>query len=136
MITVPLDIISAAAKGDDSAKVGVCRLMLPLIRDYARKAPIEWREDAIQSGYLAVLIAITKFDSERSENFPFFAGQYITNEITALVNSCCWIGRIPRKVVALYNEERNGGEPATLPNGMKCDDIEKLMNYVGFTNGG
>jgi len=136
MITIKLETIDEAAKGDDKAKVEICNLMLPLIRDYARKAPIEWREDAIQAGILGVLIAITKFDPERSENFPFFAGQYIQNEITALVNSCCWIGRIPRKVMAIYNEEKKNGDSAVLPNGMKIDDIEKLMNYVGFTNGG
>lgn len=110
--------------------------MLPLIREKAKAAPIEWREDAIQAGYLAVLVAITKFNPDRSENFPFFAGQYIQNEITGLVNSCCWLGRIPRKIIAIYNEEKKRPEASVLPNGMRIDDIERFMNYTGLPNAG
>jgi len=80
------------------------------------------------------LTAIDKYDSSRSDNFSFFASQYIGNEIAELFNACCGICRVPRKVMALYNEEKKDKPSTILSNGMRVDDIEKLLHYTGLQN--
>lgn len=134
MILIDPDILSLAKRGDDRSKVAVCLQMIPAIRKISWYIPPEWKDDALQSGFLAVLTAIGKYDPDRSGNFSFFAGKYVGNEVAGLFNSCVGICRIPRKIMVIYNEERKKTTPAMLPNGMKVDDIERLLNYTSLKN--
>ena len=126
------DLISCAMSGDQAAKVVVCNAMLPAIRKIAWYIPPEWKDDAIQAGILGVLVALTKYDPALSENFDTFAGYYAANEIAALHNSCIGICRIPRRIMQMYRETKKNPEATVLPNGMRVDDIERLLSYAGL----
>ena len=133
-MTIDIKIINAAKNGDQAAKLSICKTMIPFIKKLSGYIPGEWKDDAMQSGYLAVLIAITKFDPSRSENFSFFASQFIQSEIAELYNTCLGICRVPRKVMIAYNDEKKKHTPNILPNGMRVDDIDRLFDYTGLHN--
>ena len=120
--------------GDQSAKVMVCKAMTPIIRKKSWFIPPEWKDDALQSGYLAVLVALDRYDPSLSENFEMFAGQYIGNEIAILHNTCIGICRIPRRVMQMYVEAKKRQDVTVLPNGIRVDDIERLMSYARLTD--
>ena len=131
---IDIDIIMAAQSGNDDAKVAICKSMIPVIRKKAWYIPPEWKDDAIQAGILGILVAITKFDPALSENFDVFAGYYAANEIAALHNSCIGICRIPRRIMQMYRETKKNPEATVLPNGIRVDDIERLISYTRLTD--
>lgn len=129
---IQLTTINAAKHGDQSAKMSICSGMVPAIKKLSGYIPSEWRDDAIQTGYMAVLLALNTFDPNRSDNFSIFAKYFIQSEIAELYNACIGVCRVPRKVMIAYKAEKSKPEPKTLPNGMRVDDIDRLFNYSGL----
>ena len=137
---IDIDIIMSAQSGNDDAKVAICKAMIQVIRKKAWYIPPEWKDDAMQSGYLGVLRAIDKYDPTRTKgvtedgeaveikNFECLASWYIKNEISNLFDTCIGICDIPRRIMQMYFDAKRKNS-ATLANGMKVDDIDKLMSY-------
>ena len=132
MIVIESVLIIDAKNGCQRAKMDVINRMNPVIKKKCMHVPYEWYDDATQSCILAILIALTKFDVSRSENFIEFAKRYIGNEINKLLNECVIAPcAIPREVVSVYFEaKKKADSPVCLPNGMRVDSLEQLMSYT------
>lgn len=131
MIRIDPELIDRAQHGDQNAAVMICEQMEPITRTVARIIPQWWKDDAMQAGRLGTLIALSKFDQSRSDDFSTFAGQYIKNEIYALYNQCVNACGVPKKIMAEYMLiKRTKPEVTVLSNGMKVHDLERIMQAV------
>lgn len=133
MSRIDPEIIERAQHGDPKAAVTICKEMESVTRVIARIIPQWWKEDAMQAGRLGTLVAISKFDTERSPDFNTFAGYYIRNEVYSFYNQCVNACGVPKKIMAEYMQiKRDKPEITVLSNGMKVHDLERIMSAVSL----
>lgn len=58
----PSRVVKAAAGGDTAAWAQILRNFRPLVRHVARRVPMEYREDAEDEIYVALLMSLTAFE--------------------------------------------------------------------------
>lgn len=133
MSRIDPEIIERAQHGDQNAAVMICKQMEPITRTIARIIPQWWKEDAMQAGRLGTIVAISKFNLERSPDFNTFAGYYIRNEVYSFYNQCVNACGVPKKIMAEYMQiKREKPEVTVLSNGMKVHDLERIMSAVSL----
>ena len=79
-----------------------------LARKFANRG--EPLEDVVQVGFVALLMAIDRFDPERGLEFTTFATPTIVGEIKRYFRDKSWAVRIPRRLQELNLRARQAGE--------------------------
>ena len=79
-----------------------------LARKFANRG--EPQEDVVQVGFMALLMAIDRFDPERGLEFTTFATPTIVGEIKRYFRDKSWAVRIPRRLQELNLRARQAGE--------------------------
>jgi DNA-directed RNA polymerase specialized sigma subunit len=131
VITIDQETIRLAQGFDQRAQEAVINEMKPIIVRKCKQVAAEWRDDAMQCACLGIIVALTKYDAGRSDNFPSFAKYFIQAQINSLINQCI-IGpcSIPREIAREYLRAKGEEKKrVTLSNGVRVDDLDKLTEY-------
>lgn len=129
---ISLETVMQAKKGNQAAMLEIVKQLTPLICRMTKHWDYSLKEDAIQSGALAITAALMKYSPMKHCHLPFnaFVIPYLKNELSA---EFCRIKGMPQRPMkefqkALYQDPK----PKTLKNGMKIDNIEAFINMGSY----
>ena len=101
-----------------------------LARKFANRG--EPLEDVVQVGFVALLMAIDRFDPERGLEFTTFATPTIVGEIKRYFRDKSWAVRIPRRLQELNLRARQAGERLQEKLG-RAPSVQELAAELGVS---
>jgi RNA polymerase sigma-B factor len=101
-----------------------------LARKFANRG--EPLEDVVQVGFMALLMAIDRFDPERGLEFTTFATPTIVGEIRRYFRDKSWAVRIPRRLQELNLRARRTGERLQQDLG-RAPSVQELAAELGVS---
>jgi RNA polymerase sigma-B factor len=101
-----------------------------LARKFANRG--EPLEDVVQVGFMALLMAIDRFDPTRGLEFTTFATPTIVGEIKRYFRDKSWAVRIPRRLQELNLRARQAGERLQAKLG-RAPSVQELAAELGVS---
>ena len=101
-----------------------------LARKFANRG--EPLEDVVQVGFMALLMAIDRFDPERGLEFTTFATPTIVGEIKRYFRDKSWAIRIPRRLQELNQRARQASERLQAEMG-RTPSVQELAKELGVS---
>lgn len=130
-------LIARAQQGEESAKLTIMESLTPMVKKLSRYWDYKDKDDAIQTGSMAILIALTKYNIVKHNRLKFstFAYPYIKEQLQAEYARINGVSRRAMREIqaAQYGEDKP--KAVTLSNGIKVDNIaalELIANHMCY----
>lgn len=131
-------VVFEAQSGNQASILEIVKILTPLICKMTKHWGIEYKQDAMQTGALAISIALTKYKSPHY-NIPFnvFVIPYLKTELSA---EFCRIKGVPQRPMREYqkalfkqqNQQQRQQKQQTLKNGIRVDCMERFLNMLSY----
>jgi len=131
---IPLNVIHDAQSGSQQAKMAIIEAMQPIIKKLSGHWDYQDKEDALNSGALALCTALTKYDIIKHSHIAFstFAYSYIKEELQA---EFARMRGLPRRIIREYQTAQYiKPTPTVLSNGFRIDDIKSFISVCSYND--